>query len=220
MFSAGPGFAFRAGMRYHYILTVEPTMIIVRQSTKRTSVAMGVLVAAFVTMGVYGLARFDSQRGRRTAVVLLAFAGVLAAVGARSITRGTIVASLTAEGLELRSGHFGRWGPIRWDDIDEVFLFRSVGLRMVGLRLVDPAAYIRRTPAWVRWSLWLDHLFAAGADAYLSASAMQASPDDVARLIRIFQGSGAIRARFGRTDLVLEFPADVGLTDVLAKPDA
>ena len=191
-------------------------MIVIRQSTGRTSAATGLLVIAFLSMGGYGLIRFDSDRGRRTSVALLVVAGVFAVVGVRSITRGTIVAALRTEGLELRSGHFGRWGLIRWDDIDEVFLFRSVGLRMIGLRLVDPGRYVRRTPTWVRWSLWADHLLAAGADAYVSASAMRASPEEVARLIQIFVRSASARDRFGGSDLVLEFPADVGLTDVLA----
>ncbi len=191
-------------------------MIVIRQSTVRTSVATGVLVVAFLAMGTYGLLRFDTERGRTTSVALLAVAGVLGAVSLRSITRGTLVAVLRSDGLELRSGHFAGWGVIAWDDVAEVFLVRSVALRMVGLRLIDPRRYVRRSPAWVQWSLWMDRHLAAGADAYLSASAIRAPADALVRLLRIFQHSAAVRAHFGRDDLVLEFPADVSLTDVLS----
>ncbi len=191
-------------------------MIVIRQSTIRTSVAAGVLVVAFGAMGAYGLLRFDPGRGRSTATALLVVAGVLAIVAVRSLTRGAIVAVLRSDGVELRSGHFARWGLIRWDDVQEVFLFRSVGLQMIGLQLVDPRRYLRRSPAWARWSLWLDRQLAAGADAHLSASAAAARADEVGRLMRIFQNSPAVRDRFGGDDLVLEFPTDVTLTDVLS----
>jgi len=190
-------------------------MIVIRQATVRTSIAMGVLVLAFAGMGVYGLLRFDPGRGRTTAVALLVVAGVLGAVSLRSLIRGTIVAVLRSSGLELRSSHFARWGVIAWKDIAEVFLFRSVGLQMIGLRLADPQRYLRRSSPWARSSLWVDRQLAAGADAYLPGSAAGAQTTDLARLVRIFQNSDAAREHFGRDDLVLEFPTDVSLADVL-----
>ncbi len=190
-------------------------MIVIRQSTLRTSIATGVLVVAFASMGIYGLLRFDPGRGHTTAIALLIAAALLGAVSVRSLLRGAIVAVLRSSGLELRSSHFARWGVITWEDIAEVFLFRSVGLQMIGLRLVDPQRYLRRSSPWARSSLWVDRQLAAGADAYLPASAARAQTTDLARLMRVFQNSDAVREHFGRDDLVLEFPTDVSLADVL-----
>jgi hypothetical protein len=191
-------------------------MIVIRQSTLRTSIAASALVVAFTVMGVYALVQFESKQGRSAAIALLVVAGVLAFVSVRSITRGGIVGILYTDGLELRGGHFARWGRIRWNDVDEVFLFRSIGLQMIGLRLSDPQRYLRRSPPWVRWSLWLDRHLAAGADAYLSRAAARPDPMDLARLLRVFQHSPALRERFGREDLVLEFPTDIDLAEILS----
>ncbi len=190
-------------------------MIVVRQSILKTSLAMGVLVAGFAVLGVYGLATADTAGGRRVAIALLAAAAVFGMVVAVSLLRGRIVAVLRQDGIELHSGHFARWGLIRWRDVAEVFLFRTTGLKAIGLRLDRASTYYDRTPSWIRWSLWLDRNLTSGADAYLSASAMKASAEEVARLVRIFQHSPAVRAHFGREDVVLEFPTDVALTDVL-----
>ena len=190
-------------------------MVVIRQSTIRTTLATGSMVVAFLAMGTYGLFHFDPDRGRTTAIALLVVAGLLALVSVRSIMRGALVAVLRSAGLEIRVGHFAGWGLIRWDDVDEVFLFRSVGLRMIGLRLADPDRYLRRSPAWTRWSLWLDRYLAVGADAYIPSAAAGVAMDDLARLMRLFQHSPATRERFGRDDIVLEFPTDVSLADVM-----
>lgn len=191
-------------------------MIVVRQSTIQTSVVSGALVVVFAAMGGYGLLRFDPDRGRSAAVALLVVAAVLALVCIRSISRGTMVAVLRDTGLEIASGHFARWGLIRWDDVAEIFVFRSVGLRMIGLRMIEPRRYLERSSMPARLSLRLDKLLAAGADAYVSAAAVKADPTELGRLMRVFQRSSAVRERFGRDDVVLEFPTDVRLIDVLS----
>jgi hypothetical protein len=190
-------------------------MIVIRQQTLRTSIAMAVMVVIFLGMGAYGLARFKDARGRKAAAALIVAAGVLALVSARSITRGTIVAVLRASGLELRSGHFARWGLIDWADVDEVYLFHTIGMRMIGLRLKYPKRYWGRLSGLARWSLRLDRHFAAGADAYLSAAAIRAAAEELAQVILAFRHSQAAREHFGQDDVVLEFPTDVSLADVL-----
>lgn len=191
-------------------------MIVIRQSTIRTTVASGVLVVAFTGMGLFGLFRFDAGQGRTPAIALLGVAGVLALTCVRSITRGTVVAVLHSDGMEIAAGHFARWGTIYWRDIEDTFVFRSIGLQMIGLRLTDPQRYLRRSSLAARASLWVDRLFAAGADAYVSAAAVKVDTMELGRLMRAFQYSPAIRRHFGREDLVLEFPTDVTLADVLS----
>jgi hypothetical protein len=190
-------------------------MIVIRQQTLRTSIAMAIMVVLFIGMGAYGLARFKDARGRKAAAALIVVAGALALVSARSIIRGTIVAILRTSGLEIRSGHFARWGLIDWADIDEVFLFQTVGMRMIGLRLKDRKKYWGRLSGLAQWSLRLDRHFAAGADAYLSAAAIRADAEELARVILALRNSQAAREHFGPDDFVLEFPADVGPSDVL-----
>lgn len=192
-------------------------MIVIRQSALKTSVAMTVLVIAFTAMGVCGLVRFKDARGRKTAIALLGVAGAMGVVSIRSISRGTVVATLRQDGLELRSGHFAGWGPIAWDDIDEAFIFNTVGLRVIGLRLKQAEKYKKRLSAVSRFSLLLDRYLAGGADAYLSAAAVKTDARDLARLIDIFRRSSAAREHFGGDDVVLEFPADVQLREILAQ---
>jgi len=192
-------------------------MIVIRQHTVRTSVGDRRTNGMFLAMGTYGLVRFRDQRGRRAGIALVVVAGVLGLVSVRSITRGTIVATLRSSGLELHSGHFARWGLIRWDDIDEVFLFRTVGMRMIGLRLKDRGRYAGRLSAWARWSLWMDRQLSGGADAHLSAAAVRADPTELARLIQLFARSPTVRDHFGREDLLLEFPTDVGLAEITTR---
>ncbi len=190
-------------------------MIVIRQAGAKTGIATGVLVVVFTGLGVTALLRFDDAQGRSTAVALLVVAGIMALVCARSLWRSSVVAVLRTKGLELRSGHFARWGLIRWCDVEEVFLLRSIGLKMVGLRLSRVEDYFARSPGWTQWSLGLDRWFAVGADAYLSSSSMQAPTSDVIRLLRVFQHSPSVRERFGGDEIVLEFPTDVSLTEIL-----
>lgn len=190
-------------------------MIVIRQSGAKTGLATAVLVVVFTVLGVIGLLRFDDAQGRSTALALLVVAAVMAFVCVRALWRASVVAVIRANGIELRSGHFARWGLIRWRDIDEVFLLRSVGLKMIGLRLLRLEDYLARSPGWTHWSLGLDRWFAVGADAYLSASSMKAAAVDVVRLLRIFQHSPSLREHFGGDEIVLEFPTDVSLTEIL-----
>ncbi len=189
-------------------------MIVIRQSALRTSIAMGVLVVAFGAMGAYGYLKFDPGRGRMVATVLLVLAVFMALATLRGIFRGTIVAVLRKEGLELRSGHFAQWGLIDWQDITDVFLLRTVGLRLISLQLTDRQRYINRMSLMGRWSLELDRHLASGADAYVSASAVRCDPENLARLIRLFVHSPKTREHFGGDEMVLEFPSDVTLNQI------